>query len=472
MGHPRGFLEKKRKSSCYRPVCERVTDFKDVVKPRDEVTSMEQASRCMDCGVPFCHHGCPIGNTIPEWNDLMFRDHWRMAYEILDSTNNLPEITGRVCPATCEYACVVGLNDDPVTIRENELGIIERAYSEGWVKPSKAGRKTGKNVAVVGSGPAGLAASQQLARYGHEVTLFERDDEIGGILRYGIPDFKLEKKIIDRKLRVMEKEGVEFKTGARVGGDVSGRGLLRDYDAVCLCIGSRHPRDLPVPGRDLEGIYFAMDYLSCQNRIVAGKKVEEMISAKGKRVAVIGGGDTGSDCVGTAHRQGAECVVQIELMPQPPEERPENQPWPDYPAIFRTSSSHEEGGERKWCVLTKSFEGVGRVEALNCVEVEFGPQKDDAGRPVMREVDGSEFRIEADLVILAMGFVHPVKEDVVDELQLDLDARGNIKVDAGLMSSRKGVFAAGDAMRGASLVVWAIYEGRRAAESMHKFLMK
>ncbi|HHQ45514.1 MAG TPA: glutamate synthase subunit beta, partial [Candidatus Altiarchaeales archaeon] len=385
MGHPRGFLEKKRRGARYRRVCERVKDYKPVLQARPESISIEQASRCMDCGVPFCHHGCPIGNTIPEWNDLIFRKQWGEAFEILESTNNLPEITGRLCPALCEYACVVGIHGDPVTIRENELAVIEHAFKQGLVKPRITSEKSGKKVAVVGSGPAGLSCAQQLARAGHEVVVFEKDSKPGGILRYGIPDFKLDKKIIERRIRLMEAEGVTFKTGVNAGVDVSAKELQKQFDAIVLCTGSRKPRDLNVPGRELDGIHFAMDYFAQQNRRVSGEKIDVAeITAKDKNVVVVGGGDTGSDCVGTAHRQGAKCVTQVEILEKPSACRPDEHPWPTYPRILQTSSSHEEGGERLWKILTKEFLGGGKVEKIRAVNVEFGPEKDGCGRPVMK----------------------------------------------------------------------------------------
>ncbi len=446
MGRPRGFLEFKRETAEYRPVCERVKDYSDVVKPRPADVSRDQASRCMDCGTPFCHWGCPIGNYIPEWNDLVTNDQWKRAFELLDASNNLPEITGRVCPAQCEYACVLGINDDPVTIRENELEIIEHAFEKGWVVARPPSQRTGKRVAVVGSGPAGLACAAQLNRKGHEVFVYERDDRIGGIMRYGIPDFKLEKNILDRRIVILKKEGIQFKTQVEIGKDYPAQQLLRDFDAVCLATGCRTPRDLNIPGRDLQGIHFAMDYLVQSNQRVAGKKIPKtkLIDAKGKRVVVIGGGDTGSDCVGTANRQGAKCVVQIELLPQPPACRDNSCPWPTYPLLLKTSSSHEEGAERHWSILTKEFvTGDGkRVTGLKCVKVEFEGRR-------MIEVAGSEFEIEADFVILAIGFV---KQMLGEEWQ------------------SKKVFKAGDVQRGPSLIVWAIHEGRQAAEAIDRYL--
>lgn len=473
MGEVKGFLKVKRQISEYRPVCERVKDFKDVTMPKPEEDTRQQASRCMDCGTPFCHWGCPVGNYIPEWNDLVFEKQWDKAFELLNATNNLPEITGRVCPATCEYACVLGINDDPVTIRENELAIIEYAFEKGLIKADPPEERTGKRVAIVGSGPAGLACAMQLNKVGHNVTVYEKDDRIGGILRYGIPDFKLEKWVLDRRLKLMEEEGVKFETNTNVGVDIKGKKLLKDNDAVCLAGGSRVPRDLNIEGRSLSGIHFAMDYLTQGNRSSSGETIpeKELITAKGKKVVVIGGGDTGSDCVGTANRQGASCVVQIEVLPRPEECRTEDYPWPQYPLILKTSSSHEEGSERHWAVLTKSFEGKnGKVEKLKCVKVEFS--KDEKNTcPVMKEVKGSEFEVEADLVILAVGFVHPDHEGLLKDMGIELDERKNVKTDDTFKTSIDKVFSCGDMNRGQSLVVWAISEGRKTAYNIDKYLM-
>lgn len=445
MGHARGFLDKKRQTAPLRPVAERIRDFREVELLMPETKSQEQGSRCMDCGVPFCHYACPVGNVIPDWNDLLFRGQWRKAVEVLQSSNNFPEFTGRVCPALCESACVLEINDDPVTIRQNEIAIIEWGFKEGVIKPYIAKHKTGKRVAVVGSGPAGLAASQQLTHAGHTIVLFEADDKAGGILRYGIPDFKLEKWIIDRRLDLMQKEGLKIETGVFVGKDLPGDALTKEFDAICLAIGSRVGRDLDVPGRDLKGIHFAMDYLS-------GKG---LITAKGKRVVIIGGGDTGSDCVGTVVRQQAKSVTQIEVLPKPPLCRTKDMPWPTHPKILKTSSSHEEGCVRKWSILTKKFSGEkGCVKKLHAVDG-----------------SGAEFELAADLVILAMGFLHPEHGGLVADLGLALAPRGTIYVDNNSMTSKAGIFAAGDASRGASLVVWAIYEGRRAAREIDRYLM-
>lgn len=473
MGDPKGFLKVQREAGIYRPVCERVTDFAEVSLPRPDARSKEQASRCMDCGTPFCHWGCPIGNYIPEWNDLLFKGDWKKAIELLQATNNLPEITGRICPAPCEYSCVLGINDDPVTVRENELSIVERGFRDGIIKPRAKVKRTGKSVAVIGSGPAGLAASDQLDKAGHNVTVFERDDSLGGIMRYGIPDFKLKKTLIDRRIKILKASGIKFVTGQDIGIDIPASKLKKEFDAICLACGSRVPRDLNIEGRTLSGIHFAMDYLIQSNRRAAGRQfgADGLIDAKGKRVVVIGGGDTGADCVGTAHRQGASCVVQIEVLPRPSDCRPKEAPWPKYPAIFKTSTSHEEGGERHWSILTKSFNGSsGRVESLACIRLDFS-EKDKCGCPVMKEVPGSEFTIDADLVLLAIGFVHPEKEGVITELGIALDTRGNVKTGPDYMTSVDGVFSAGDMRRGQSLIVWAISEGRRAAHCIDRYLM-
>ncbi|PIU40915.1 MAG: glutamate synthase [Candidatus Omnitrophica bacterium CG07_land_8_20_14_0_80_42_15] len=473
MGDPRGFLKLGREKTLYREVCERVKDFKDVSKMCPEKQSQEQASRCMDCATPFCHWGCPVGNYIPEWNDYMFKGKWEAALDLLQATNNLPEITGRLCPALCEYACVLGLTDDPVTIRENELSIIEYAFKESLIKPKAPKIRTGKKIAVIGSGPAGLSCAGQLNKAGHSVTVFEKDDKVGGILRYGIPDFKLEKKIIERRVKILEKEGIKFKTGLNVGPDYPISKLKEEFDAICIAIGSRIPRDLTIEGRELKGIYFAMDYLMQSNCRVSGEKRSggEPIDAKGKKVLVIGGGDTGADCVGTAHRQGASCVVQIEVLPKPSECRTASDPWPRYPFILKTSTSHEEGGERHWAVLTKRFIGEkGCVKKVSCVKIEFS-KENGKNCQVMKEIPGTEFEIEADLVILAIGFMHPERGGLLNDLGLELDNRGNIKTDEKYITSIKNIFSAGDARRGQSLIVWAISEGRRSAYCIDKYLI-
>jgi len=472
MGDVRGFLKVSRRKSDYRPACERIKDFNDVSLLRPDPVSQEQASRCMDCGTPFCVWACPLGNYIPEWNDLMYRGHWQRAYEMLRQTNNLPEVTGRVCPALCEYSCVLGLNDNAVTIRENELAVIEHAFAQGLITARRPEKRTGKKVAVIGSGPAGLACADQLNQAGHLVTVLEKDDAIGGVLRYGIPDFKLEKSILDRRISLLTTEGIVFRPAVNAGVDITKDELLRTFDAVCLTGGSRQPRDLAIPGREMDGIYFAMDFLIPQNRRLAGKMApEEGPTAVGKQVVIIGGGDTGADCVGVANRQKAGCVVQIELMPQPPECRTNAYPWPRYPLLLKTSTSHEEGGERQWSVLTKRFLGAGgRVTSLECVRVEF-PADPGKGCPVMREIPGSEFTVPVDLVILAMGFVHPEHDRLLAGLGVGFDERGNVKTDARFMTAQKGVFAAGDIRRGQSLIVWAISEGRTAGHYIDTYLM-
>lgn len=473
MGDPRGFLKSARQTGSYRQVCERVNDFKEVAVLRPEKQSQEQASRCMDCGTPFCHWGCPIGNYIPEWNDYMFRANWKVALGLLEAANNLPEITGRVCPALCEYACVLGLNDDAVTIRENELSIVEAGFKKGMIKPNKPAKKTGRKIAVIGSGPAGLSCAAQLNKAGHSVTVFERDKKPGGILRYGIPDFKLEKSLIDRRVDIWKKEGVVFETRVNVGQDYPVEKLLKEFDAICLAGGSRFPRDLKIEGRELKGIYFAMDYLTQSNMRVSGDKIskENFIDAKGKKVVVIGGGDTGSDCVGTANRQGASCVTQIEVLPKPPECRIDSRPWPEYPMLLKTTSSHEEGGERHWAILTKKFTGEnGALKKLSCVRVEF-PETQGKACPVMREIPRSGFEIEADMAILAVGFLHPEHNGLLDSLKVEFDNRGNVKTGADYKTSVEKVFSAGDMRRGQSLVVWAISEGRRSAHYIDKYLM-
>ena len=472
MVKPKGFLEYKRAEVGYRSVDERVRDYREVNLVLTPEALITQAARCMDCGIPFCHGaGCPVGNRIPEFNELVYQGRWREACDNLHSTNNFPEITGRVCPAPCETACTLGVNDEPVLIRHIEFQIVERGWKEGWIRPMPAEMKTGKRVAIIGSGPAGLAAAQQLARAGHSVVVFEKDARIGGLLRYGIPDFKLDKTIIDRRLEQMGAEGVVFQTGVNVGEDISVRYLRKMFDAACLTMGAGEPRDLPVQGRGYENIIFAWDYLAAQNRLVSGEPLEEerTFSAKEKDVVVIGGGDTGSDCVGTAIRQGARSVTQLEILPKPPEQRPDDTPWPMWPRIMRTSSSHEEGCQRRWCVMTKNFTGSEvSVSGLNAVEVEWF-LKDGTWK--LKEIPGSEFSLKADLVLIAMGFLHVQHEGLVHDLGLELDERGNIVVN-NHQTSQPWVFAAGDATIGASLVVRAIDAGRRVAASIDRWLMQ
>ena len=471
MGDPKGFLNVKRMESGYRPVEERVNDYREVERHLPDGQRQIQASRCMDCGVPFCHWGCPVGNIMPEWQDLVYRGYWKEAYDILRATNNFPEFTGRVCPAPCEASCVLSLNDEPVTIRQNELAVIEKAFELGYVRPDPPEKRTGRRVAVVGSGPAGLACADMLNRRGHSVTVFEAGDSIGGYLRFGIPDFKLEKKVIDRRVNLLAAEGIEFRTGVKVGRDIAAADIADSYDAVMLAIGARKPRDLDIGGRSLPGIYFAMEYLEQQNRRVGGEIIPEdkLIRPINRRVVVIGGGDTGSDCVGNANRQGASSVTQIELLPEPPDHRTPGEPWPVWPRLKKTSSSHEEGCERLWCVKTVRFFGDEKsVKGLSAVRVKW--EKGEDGKAVMKDIPGSEFEIQADLIFLSMGFMHPEHEGVLSELHLELDANGNIVVDGEYMTSRKGVFSAGDSVRGASLVVWAIHQGREAAKGINRYL--
>ncbi len=469
MADPRGFLKHGREVATRRPVEERVHDWNEVY-PDGAGRSLlpiisTQASRCMDCGIPFCHQGCPLGNLIPEWNDLVWRDDWEGAIERLHATNNFPEFTGRLCPAPCETACVLGINQDPVTIKNVEVAIADKAWDSGFVRPQPPEWLTGKTVAVVGSGPAGLAAAQQLTRAGHTVAVYERADRVGGLLRYGIPEFKMEKKYLERRLDQMRREGTVFRAGVDVGNDVTGRQLAERFDAVVLAVGATKPRDLPIPGRELGGVHQAMEFLPQSNRVSLGEEVADQIVAADKHVVIIGGGDTGADCLGTAHRQGAASVTQLEIMPHPGDARPANQPWPTYPMVFRVSSAHEEGGERVYSVSTKEFLGDedGHVRALRLVEVEM---KDGS----FVDVEGSEREIPAELVLFAMGFTGPEQEGVVAQLGVELDARGNIKRDKGYMTSVPGVFVAGDAGRGQSLIVWAIAEGRAAAASVDTFL--
>jgi glutamate synthase (NADPH/NADH) small chain len=471
MGKLGGFIEFHRRLPPRRPVEERVHDYREVYLPWAVESIREQAARCMDCGIPFCHHGCPLGNLIPEWNDLVWRDDWETAIQRLHATNNFPEFTGRLCPAPCEPACVLSINDDPVTIKQVEVSIIDRAFEEGWVRAAPPAHRTGKRVAVIGSGPAGLACAQQLNRAGHQVTVYEKDDRIGGLLRYGIPDFKLEKWIVDRRIDLLSAEGVAFETGYDVGVDITGAELRAHFDAVVLAMGAGQPRDLPVPGRELDGVHFAMEYLPQQNRRVAGELIpeQETITARGKRVIILGGGDTGADCLGNVHREGCASVHQFELLPPPPADRAPDNPWPQWSVIMRSSSAHEEGGIRDYSISTTGLSGSnGRVERLHAVRVEM--VRSD-GRMRFEPVAGSDFTMDADLVLLAMGFLGPVRPGIVEELGVDLDGRGNIVADADYQTSVPGVFAAGDARRGQSLIVWAIAEGRQAARGCDRVLM-
>jgi glutamate synthase (NADPH/NADH) small chain len=476
MGKPTGFLEVERQDRGYEPPAERVKTWKEFVHPLPIETVRKQASRCMDCGVPFCHNGCPVNNQIPDFNDLVYRDHWRQALVNLQSTNNFPEFTGRVCPAPCEAACTLNIIDTPVTIKTIECQIVDRGWEEGWITPQPSPRGTGKRVAIVGSGPAGLACAQQLARAGHAPTVFEKSDRVGGLLRYGIPDFKMEKHLIDRRVRQMEAEGVIFRTNFEVGKDVTVQRLLDDYDVLVMAGGAENPRDLQVPGRELDGVHFAMEFLTQQNKRVAGDPEHVAapngaISAKGKHVVVIGGGDTGSDCIGTSNRHGAASVVQLEIMPEPPVRENKALTWPDWPLKLRTSSSHEEGCERDFAVGTKRFIGEnGKVTAVECVRLEWVAGED--GRMRMQEVPGSEFQLKADLVLFAMGFVGPRHAGFVEQAGVELDERGNVKANVvDYRTSTPNIFSCGDLRRGQSLVVWAIREGRQCAQAVDAYLM-
>ena len=473
MGNPTGFLEIDKKERNYEDPKDRLKHFKEFVVPLTNEEVSKQGSRCMDCGIPYCHQGCPVNNLIPDWNDLVYKHEWKKALDTLHSTNNFPEFTGRICPAPCEAACTLNLTDNPVSIKTIECSIVDYGWEKGWIKPQLPKKHTDKKVAIIGSGPAGLACAQQLARLGHSVVVYEKNERIGGLLRIGIPDFKMEKTLIDRRMAQMQSEGVQFKTNSEIGNNISTNQIIDNFDAVSVCIGSEVPRNLEVKGRNLKGIHFAMDFLSQQNDMVSGKTISKdiLISAKGKKVLVIGGGDTGSDCVGTSNRQGATSVHQLELLPQPPVNENKQLTWPNWPMKLRTSTSHQEGCERQWSILTKSFEGNenNEVTKLICVEVEW--KKSEDGSMKMIEVEDSEFEIEADLVLLAMGFVHPIHEGLVNNLSLKLDQRGNVEADEiSFKTSSDKVFVAGDCRRGQSLVVWAISEGRKCAERIDNFL--
>jgi NAD(P)H-dependent glutamate synthase small subunit len=489
MGKATGFIEYPREDAPKRPVAERVRDFREIEQSLPEAGLQRQAARCMDCGVPYCHSfGCPLANRIPDWNDMVFRGQWRRALDLLHATNNLPEVTGRICPATCEASCTLGINAPPVSIRQIELAIVERGWQEGWIVPQPASRRTGKRAVVVGSGPAGLAAAQQLARAGHDVVVYEKADRPGGILRYGIPDFKLEKWVLDRRIVQLRAEGVVFETRVEAGRDVSVNYLRRTFDAVVVAAGSRVPRDVRLPGRELRGVVLAMEYLTAQNRRVAGDVLEsplppfakegsggiapvDDLTAAGRRVVVVGGGDTGADCVGTARRQGAAAITQIEILPEPPRERAPDNPWPHWPQILRTGTSHDEGCERLWGISTQEVLGdaAGRVRALRCAKVAWGPP-DAAGRRSFEEVPGSAFELQADLVVFAMGFVHTEHSALVTDFGLELNPGACLLTDADLMTSAPGVFAAGDCVLGARLIVTAIDQGRRAAAAADRWL--
>jgi len=472
MGEPTGFKEKPRKPLPRRPIQDRVGDYHEFLLDWTEEDARDQGARCMDCGIPFCHRGCPLGNLIPEWNDFVYRGQWDRALAALHATNNFPEFTGRICPAPCEASCTLSINQDPVTIEYVEKSIADRGWKEGWVKPQPPAIRTGKRVAVVGSGPAGLAAAQQLNRAGHSVTVFERDAHIGGLLRLGIPDFKMEKNVVQRRVDQMAEEGVVFRPNTYVGRNYSTEELKSSFDAIVLAGGSTIARDLPVPGRDLEGVHFAMEYLTQQNKLNAGEPVapDERISAEAKRVVILGGGDTGADCLGTAHRQGAEIVRQFELLSEPPRARTSNNPWPQWPLILRSSGAHDEGGIRDYDISTTHFSGAnGVVEKLHAVRVRWAP--DESGRLSMKPIEGSAFEVDADLVLLAMGFLHPEHAGMLQELGVEIDGRGNVKLDANRMTNVPGIFAAGDMARGQSLVVWALAEGRETAHFVDIHLM-
>ena len=472
MGKATGFMEIRRRDRSYAPVEDRLGHYAEFVLPLGDDGTREQAARCMDCGIPFCHHGCPVNNIIPEWNDLVYHGDWREALNVLHLTNNFPEFTGRLCPAPCEASCTLNLDDAPVTIKTIECAIVDRGWQESWIEPQIPARKTGKRVAVIGSGPAGLASAQQLARAGHQVVLFEKHRRMGGLLRYGIPDFKMETVAIDRRIAQMQAEGVRFRPNSHVGVNVSAKQLRQYYNAIVLACGSEHPRDLEVPGRDADGVHFAMDFLTQQNRRVSGEAFsEDDIVATDKHVVVIGGGDTGADCVGTSNRQKAASVTQLEIMPRPPEHEDKLLTWPNWPLKLRTSSSHDEGCERDWSVATRSISSEnGVVTGLELVRLQW--LQDENGQGRMSEVEGSEFTIKTDLILLAMGFVHPIHEGLLAKLGIDLDSRGNIDAtESNYQTSVKNVFACGDSRRGQSLVVWAIREGRQAARAVDEYLM-
>lgn len=471
MGNPKAFLTIKRKEAGYRPVEERINDFGEVEQTLNTEDRREQASRCMDCGIPFCHWACPLGNKMPEWQDYIYKGDWKLAAEVLMQTNDFPEFTGRICPAPCEKSCVLSLHQSPITIRENEASVLEQAYAEGYIKPTPPEKRTGKRVAVIGSGPSGLAVANQLNKKGHEVTVYEKNESIGGLLRLGIPDFKLNKRIIDRRLKLMEAEGVKFITNTEIGKDISAEKLVSEYDTVCIAIGSQVPRDLQIEGRNLKGVYFAMEYLAMQNRLVAKKTIsaDQLIDAKGKNVLVIGGGDTGSDCIGTANRQGAANILQIEILPKPPvSENPAN-PWPSpFPVILKTSSSHKEGCERRWSLNTKRFIGTdGILTGVEVIDVEWS--KDAEGKDIMIEIGKPEV-LKIDLVFLALGFVHPIQEGLISELKLATDNRKNIATDNSGMTNVAKVFGTGDCVSGQSLVVKCIAAGRKTANQIDKYL--
>ena len=475
MGDVTGFMKYERQDFSKEPVDQRKRHWKEFAIPLKEEDLQKQGARCMDCGIPFCHWGCPIGNLIPDWNDLVYRGQWKEALARLHETNNFPEFTSRVCPAPCEHACVLAINKPAVTIKNVEFAIIEKAYEEGWIAPRPPKTRTGKSIAVIGSGPAGLACADELNKKGHLVTVYEKNEEIGGLLTFGIPDFKLEKTIVERRVRRMADEGVIFKTNVHVSVDIGVKELKEKFDAMVLAGGAEDARELPVPGRKLEGIYQAMHFLPQQNRVNRGRRIDPSlrVTAEGKNVIVLGGGDTGSDCVGTANRQGAKSVKQFELLSRPPDQREQDNPWPQWAFTYRKSSSHEEGVEQDFGIMTKSFSGEGaKIKKLHAVRLEFGDKDPATGRRPMKEIPGSAFEVECDLVLLAMGFLGPVKKGMLEGLKVGLDARGNVKTDANYMTDKEGVFAAGDMRRGQSLVVWAIDEGRRCAWGAHRWLSR